>query len=181
MVGDTYLGRCLAGFNPDEPGFGVLPPHFRAGTENPLVMEGLSLCFGRIIDGFGDIGIEGALLLFLASIVYHADTFLLPQIANKRNHPFLSIPLLSRPDILKQLQELVTLEPAGDVMQSTGVPRSAFLMDELRKVYAAMQGYTSEVRDLKTKLPEIVKNAIEDKATESGQVTATFVMDKRSV
>jgi hypothetical protein len=79
------------------------------------------------------------------------------------------------------LQELVTLEPAGDVMQSTGVPRSAFLMDELRKVYAAMQGYTSEVQDLKTKLPEIVKNAIEDKATESGQVTATFVMDKRSV
>jgi hypothetical protein len=51
-------------------------------------------------------------------------------------------------------------------------------MDELRKVYAAMQGYTSEVRDLKTKLPEIVKNAIEDKATESGQVTATFVMDR---
>jgi hypothetical protein len=143
-------------------------------------MEGLSLslCFGRIIDGFGGSGIEGALLLFLASIVYHADTFLLPQIANNRNHPFLSIPLLSRPDILKQLQELVTLEPAGDGMQSTGVPRSAFLMDELRKVYAAMQGYTSEVRDLKTKLPEIVKNAIEDKATESGQVTATFVMDR---
>ena len=178
MVGDTYLGRCLAGFNPDEPGFGVLPPHFRVGTENPLVMEGMSLCFGRIIDGFGGCGIEGALLLFLASIVYHADTFLLPQIANNRNHPFLSIPLLSRPNILKQLQELVTLEPAGDVMQSTGVPRSAFLMDELRKVYAAMQGYTSEVRDLKTKLPEIVKNAIEDKATESGQVTATFVMER---
>jgi hypothetical protein len=51
-------------------------------------------------------------------------------------------------------------------------------MDELRKVYAAMQGYTLEVRDLKTKLPEIVKNAIEDKATESGQVTATFVMER---
>ena len=51
-------------------------------------------------------------------------------------------------------------------------------MDELRKVYAAMQGYTLEVRDLKTKLPEIVKNAIEDKATESGQVTATFFMQR---
>jgi hypothetical protein len=141
-------------------------------------MEGMSLCFGRIFDGFGGCGIEGALLLFLASIVYHADTFLLPQIANNRNHPFLSIPLLSRPDILKQLQELVTLEPAGDVMQSTRVLRSAYLMDELRKVYAAMQGYTLEVRDLKTKFPEIVKNAIEDKATESGQVTATFVMER---
>ncbi len=38
MVGDTYLGQCLAGFNPDEPGIGALPPHFRVGTENPLVI-----------------------------------------------------------------------------------------------------------------------------------------------
>ena len=178
MIGDTYMGRCLAGFNPDGPGFGVLPPHFRVGTENPLVMEGMKLCFGRIIDGFGGSGIEGALLLFLACIVYHADTFLLPQIAKNRNHPFLSIPLLSQPELLKHLWELVTLEPAGDVMQSTGVPCSAYMMDELRKVYWAMQGYASEVCELKTKLPEIVKTAIEKKATESGQVTATFVMER---
>jgi hypothetical protein len=103
MVGDTYLGQCLAGFNPDEPGFGALPPHFRVGTENPLVIEGMSL---RIIDGFGGSGIEGALLLFLANIVYHADTFLLPQIANNRNHPFLSIQLLSQSELLKQLRDL---------------------------------------------------------------------------
>ncbi|KAL3765640.1 hypothetical protein ACHAW5_000323 [Stephanodiscus triporus] len=106
MIGDTYLGRCLAGFNPDEPGFGVLPPHFRVGTENALVMEGMRLCFGRIIDGFGGTGIEGVLLLFLASIVYHADTFLLPHIANNRNHPFLSIPLLSQPELLKHCLNL---------------------------------------------------------------------------
>ncbi len=35
-----------------------------------------------------------------------------------------------------------------------------------------------EIHDLKSKLPETVKNAIEEKATESGQVTATFVMDR---
>jgi hypothetical protein len=80
-------------------------------------MEGMRLCFGKIIDGFGGCGIEGALLLFLASIVYHADTFLLPQIANIRNHPFLSIPLLSQPELLKHLWEPVTLMPAGNVMQ----------------------------------------------------------------
>jgi len=32
--------------------------------------------------------------------------------------------------------------------------------------------------DLKSTLPEIVKNAIEEKGTESGQVTATYVMDR---
>ena len=178
MIGDTYLGRCLAGFNPDEPGFGALPPHFRVGMENALVMEGMRLSFGRIIDGFGGTGIEGALLLFLASIVYHADTFLLPHIANNRNHPFLSIPLLSQPELLKQLREHVTLEPAGDVMQATGVPRSVHMMDEVRNVYRVIQGFISEIHDLKATLPGRVKNAIQEKGTESGQVTATFVMDR---
>ena len=148
------------------------------GTENALVMEGMKFCFGRIIDGFGGTGIEGVLLLFLASIVCHADTFLLPHIANNRNHPFLSIPLLSQPELLKQLLELVTLEPAGDVMQCTGVPRSVHMMDELRNVYGAIQGFISEIHDLKSTLPEIVKNAIEEKGTESGQVTMTYVMDR---
>ncbi len=55
---------------------------------------------------------------------------------------------------------------------------SAYMMDELKKVYWAMQVYASEVHDLKTKFPEIVKNAIEEKATESGQVTVTFVMER---
>ena len=143
----------------------MLPPHFRVGTENALVMEGMKLCFGRIINSFGGSGIEGALLLFLAGIIYQADTLLLPQSANNRNNPFLSILLLNQPELLKQLWELVTLEPAGDVMQSTVVPHSACMMDELRKVYWTMQGYALEVRDLRTKLPELVKNDIKERAT----------------
>ena len=75
MIGDTYLGQCLAGFNPNQPGFGMLPPHFSEGTENTFIMEGTCLCFGGIIDGFEGASIEGCLLLVLASIVYHADTF----------------------------------------------------------------------------------------------------------
>ncbi len=73
--------------------------------------------------------------------------------------------LLNQPELLKQLWELVTLEPAGDVMQSTVVPHSACMMDELRKVYWTMQGYALEVRDLRTKLPELVKNDIKERAT----------------
>ena len=64
MIGDTYLGRCLAGFDPDKPGFGTLPPHFKEFTENPHIMEGLRLCFGGIMDRLGGEGIKGALLLF---------------------------------------------------------------------------------------------------------------------
>ena len=103
MIGDTYLGQCLAGFDPDKAGFGMLPPHFKEGTENPFIMEGLQLCFGAILLRFGGARIKGALLLFLASIIYHADNFLIPHIAKNSSHPFLSIPILSKPELLKKL------------------------------------------------------------------------------
>lgn len=178
MIGDTYLGRCLAGFDPDEPDFGMLPPHFKEGMGNPLITEAMELCFGVILKRFGGQGIEGVLLLFLASIVYHADSFLIPQIAEKPGHPFMNIPILNRPELLHQLQELVTLEPAGDVMQATGVPRHVKMMEKVREVFSMLQDYAEEVRELKRTLPTMVKDAIEEKATESGQVTATYVLEQ---
>ncbi len=164
MIGDTYLGRCLAGFDPDEPGFGVLPPHFSKGADNPHIQEGMRLYFGGILGRFSGDGIEGALLLFLASIVYHADSFLLPEIADNKNHPFLSIPILSKPDLLRKLQGLVTLKPTGDVMKPTGVPLHTKMMDELKEIYEALQDYSREVRDLKETLPAMVKKSIDEKA-----------------
>ena len=150
-------------FDPDKVGFGMLPPHFKEGTENPFIMEGLQLCFGTILLRFGGAGIEGALLLMLASIVYHADNFLIPHIAKNSSHPFLSIPILSKPELLKKLQELVTLEPGGNVKQATGVPCHAKMMDDLSKVYQALQGYVAEVQQLKEALPGIVQKAIDKK------------------
>ena len=177
-IGDTYLGRCLAGFDPDRPGFGTLPPHFNVkdGMNNPVIMEGMRLCFGGIIDRFGGTGIEGALLLFLTSIVYHAD-YLLQHIADKSGHAFQSIPILSKPKLLRELQALVTLEPAGDVMQATGVPRHAKMMDELKELYSMLGDYMAEEREWRKSLPSIIKNSIDEKAAESGHVTAKFVLD----
>ena len=180
MIGDTYLGRCLAGFDPDLTGFGVLPLHFSAGMANEFVREGVHLCFGSILEQFPGEGIEGALLLFLASIVYHAETFLLPILAKNKGHPFLSIPILSRPDLLRELQELVTLEPAGAVQQATGVPCHAKMMDELKDMYKMLQDYMSEEREWRQALPGIIKDTIDDKAAESGHVTAAFVMEQVS-
>ncbi len=39
-------------------------------------------------------------------------------------------------------------------MQSTGVPRSVYMMDELKNVDGSMLGFVSEIGDLKSKLPE---------------------------
>lgn len=48
--GDTYLGRLLAGLDPNDVEFGLLPPHFKQGRENEHISEAMRLCFGPIID-----------------------------------------------------------------------------------------------------------------------------------
>lgn len=76
MIGDTYLWHCLAGIDSNQA-LCLVYCH--------IILEaievGLHLCFGSIVDRFRGTGIEGHFLLFLVSIVYHANTFLLPCIA----------------------------------------------------------------------------------------------------
>lgn len=46
--GDQYLGRVLAGFQPNNTSFDLLPPHFTVGLENSLVKEAVMLCFPKL-------------------------------------------------------------------------------------------------------------------------------------
>ena len=72
--GDTYLGRILAGHDPDSPDFDVLPAHFRESIDNENVEEAMCLCFGNIIDLYADdSAITGLLMFCLASLVHHSD------------------------------------------------------------------------------------------------------------
>ena len=64
MVGHTYLGRCIEGFNSYEAGFRTLLLHFQEGNENEYTMEGMNLCFGGISERFGDYSIDSVLLVF---------------------------------------------------------------------------------------------------------------------
>ena len=70
------------------------------------------------------------------------------------------------------------MEPAGFVKEATVVPHHSEMMHELKDVYQSLINYRGEVTDLKARLPDIVKNAIEEKATESGHVTASFVLER---
>ena len=113
----------MAGLYPDEEDqFGVLPPHFKEGVENKFIEEAMNLCFGSIIRAWsGKCAINSALLLFLASMVYHSS-YLLDAITADSSHPFQTIPILHRPELLEKLRRLVTLEPAGKMKKPTGVP-----------------------------------------------------------
>ena len=135
QVGDTYLGRCIAGLDPDSDSFDVLPPHFKLAEEKALqnehIREAIDLCFGPIIKEWGPkCAIKGILLLLLANIVYHSE-YLLSFIPANSAHPFLSIPVLQRIDLLNKLKEMVMIEPARDVMKQTCVPRHVKLTKKL--------------------------------------------------
>ena len=80
-VGDTYLGRCIAGLDPDSDDFDILPPHFTLGQEHalmdPHIKEAMDLCFGPILLAWGKTcALDGICLLLLASIVYHSEFLL---------------------------------------------------------------------------------------------------------
>ena len=52
--GDQYLGRLLAGLDPNKAEFATLPPHFVEGMENEYISEAMNLCFKGIMDKVTD-------------------------------------------------------------------------------------------------------------------------------
>lgn len=135
------------------------------------------LCFGVILERFGGSGCEGALLLFLASIVYHRE-WLRTHIGKTANHPFSQIPILNNEKLLWELAKLVTLEKGGAVESATGVPPNVLIRDEVREAITLLHKYREDVQWLKENLSAMVKNAMEEKATENGNTTATFVAEQ---
>ena len=54
-TGDCYLGRVLAGLDPNGDKFDVLPAHWITDepTANEDIMEGLNCCFSTILQKWG--------------------------------------------------------------------------------------------------------------------------------
>ena len=172
-IGDCYVGRCLAGLDPDDVDFGILPPHFTAGMENEYIQEAMALCFGPIINTWGHCGIGNMLLLLLASMVYHSE-FLLGYMAP--GHNFTAIPILHRDELLQELKKLVTLEPAGSVTRSTGVPtrvkQNKIIKESLETIHNAVEEQTVAIREI----PQMVRESVEALAQNAGHVTPARIL-----
>jgi hypothetical protein len=50
------------------------------------------------------------------------DTFIIPILERDSKHPFTTIPLLQAPELLRRLQEKVTVDKTSNLNQPTGVP-----------------------------------------------------------
>lgn len=172
--GDTYLGRVLAGLDPNSDEFGTLPPHWKLDDpmSNDKIKEGMNLMFATILQKWGNTAVDptGLLVLCLASVVWHSD-FLKETAAADPEHPFNAIPLLSSPQLLNDLKELVTLEPEGHVKQATGIPPHVQHAKTAKEILTACLATLEAVKGMVDEVKKAVCDAIEDKAEENGQVT----------
>jgi hypothetical protein len=72
-TGDAYLGRCLAGLDPNSSDFCVLPPHWNVASplEDDDIKEDTQLMYANILRAHPSM--TGVLVCMLASVVYAAD------------------------------------------------------------------------------------------------------------
>lgn len=113
-VGDQYLGRILAGLNPNEVKFSVLPPHWDAEEplENASIREALHAMYSPLLEQYAS-RVEnpiGILLRCLACIVYHSKR-MIQVMAKNPGHDFSKLPILQNEGLLERLRPLVTIEP----------------------------------------------------------------------
>ena len=178
--GDFYLGRILAGLDPESSNFGILPPHFTVGNENEFLKKGIQLCFGKILETEGTNSfLVPVLTRCLASLVFHSQS-LLKVVAKNTGHPFGNIKLFHDEELLKQLKDLVTIEKTPGVLScSTGVPPHArsikILEDVLKLLKDSEQKREESFKEFKTSVQKVVQEAIEKKFEANGHVSALSI------
>ena len=116
----------------------------------------------------------GLLLRLLASIIYHSDW--ITQVANKNSqHPFLCIPLLNNPELLLCLKAKVTIEMTEGMPQATVIPPHVEQMKMQRQLLTLCQQTLDKVDGLMNNFVQQMNNVFEERALESGQITATQI------
>jgi hypothetical protein len=91
--GDHYLGRCLAGLDPNSEDFAILPPHFTVG--NPMeyvrICEAVELIYSPSVQqwaGTKELDRPALFSKVLPSLVYHSSEVLQSTIDRVPGHPF---------------------------------------------------------------------------------------------
>ena len=164
-AGDSYLGRVLAGLDPNSDEFGILPPHFKDADE--VVEEGMKSLFDKLPELYPDL--KGLWMFGLASVVYHRE-FLVKIMGEYPGHPIAQIPLLQNPELLAELAKCVTLKGCNK-MKPTGVPPHVQQTSLLRKVYTKLCAVIGGFEGQTEKMVVAVREAINSNDVRSGNLT----------
>lgn len=171
---DHYLGRILAGLDPNSVGFDILPPHFT--VRNPMddmdspIRRGMVVTYGkRLLEQHRNF--VPILLRCFASIVYHSDNLILMR-DGVRGHEFAKLAILIDRPLLNELKQLVTTNPTDGVLEvATGIPPHVSHAKLLRCVIDSLSDLQNIVQSQSTTIIESLNNFLEDKAAGNGQVT----------
>jgi hypothetical protein len=179
MGGDYYLGRLLSLIPPEDKMFGSLPPHWK-DEKHDKVKEALHITFGKALSSHEEDANnpKGVMLFLLASMVHHSD-WLLKEMNKNPQHPFSNIPLLHKPDLLKELkEEHLTLEPTETMEKASGIPPFVKHNQLLVKVMELCILNSDSIKEFKDELKDAVAEAIDAKVTAEGGVNrATMVVE----
>ena len=183
--GDHYLGRCLAGLDPNSEDFAILPPHFTVGNpvENEQICEAIEMMYGPALQkraGTIDSDPTALFCKVLPSLVYHSE-YLQSTIRRVPGHPFAGIPILNHPALLRDLKELVTIKPSPQMSTPTGIPPHVHHARLTTSYLQLCQDTLNEVKSMAEGVKKAVCDAIESKAFENGIVTTQSLAEMLKV
>lgn len=170
-IGDQYLGRILAGFDPTMASFDCLPPHWNMQDPfaNEFVKKGMVSTYGTMLTEHPES--VPLLLRLFACVIYHSDS-LIAQVARCPGHDFTKLTVLHGRELLSKLKGLVTLEPTpGGIEQRTGIPPHVSHQRQLDTITEKLGLLIVTVNDQGTNLVTAVEGALENRAFEAGHVT----------
>ena len=175
-AGDSYLGRCLCGLDPNDSAFSVLPPHWNvvSPVDDPLINEALCCSmYGTIIAKHPRS--IAVMVRLLASVIYASD-WLLDIAAKNPGHPFSSLTILHNPELLSHLKGKVTLEPTLSLSKAPGIPPHVKQLNLISSVLELCQTTLVQVNEQPKSTRQSVFDALEERTVENGQISRTQIV-----
>ena len=176
-VGDHYLGRVLAGMDPNDASFSTLPPHWN--MTNPLanekVKEAMEITFGSNL--LCRSTVVPILLRSLACMVFHSNG-LIEQMTRCPGHDFTKLAILHDRALVNELKGLVTTEPTdGVISRPTGIPPHISIALQLKTVLSKVNDVVDKFESQSGTIVTAINSAIEKRAFDAGQITGERLKD----
>ena len=181
-AGDSYLGRCLCGLDPNDSTFSVLPPHW--DVDNPMLNKDINtamqmMYYGTILKKHP--GSTAAVLVRLLASVTYASDLIQETAARHPGHPFSALPLLQSPNQLRRrLKTKVTIKPTTLLSNATGVPPHVKQLSLMTSLLELCQTTIVRLDQQADVVRQSIFTAMEERALENGQITRTQIVEIRN-
>ena len=174
-AGDSYLGRCLCGLDPNDSAFSVLPPHWNVESpvDDPLINKALCNMYGTILAKHPRS--IAVMVRLLASVTYASD-WLMDIAAKNPGHPFSGLPILQNVELLSHLKGKVTLEPTLSLSKATGIPPHVKQLNLISSLLELCQTTLVRVNEQPKSTRQSVFDALEERTLENGQISRTQII-----